>query len=170
MSAPCPTHISAQPRTALKHVSTKHIRVCEPENGTWQPPSPQPRRTPWAQVAFWIPTQVGGYPRQCGCLLVIAEGSRVRGQKAPPQANRANLQGLVPTPPPPGTDTSSSATEQETRAVLENPILLLLRTALKDHQPPTANRQPPTASNRRKTANHCSILFLWFWVLPMSCP
>ena len=33
---------------------------------------------------------------------VIAEGSRARGQQAPPQANRANPQGLVPPPPPRG--------------------------------------------------------------------
>ena len=43
------------------------------------PPPPQ-GRTPWAEVAFWIPTQAGGCPQQCGCLLVIAEGSRAGGQ------------------------------------------------------------------------------------------
>ena len=32
--------------------------------------------------------------------LVIAEGSKARGQQAPPQANRANHQGLVPPPLP----------------------------------------------------------------------
>ena len=53
-----------------------------------------------AEVAFWIPTQAGGCPQQCGCLLVIAQGSRARGQEALPQANRANHQGLVPTTPP----------------------------------------------------------------------
>ena len=41
-----------------------------------------------------------GCPQKYGCLLVIAEGSRARGQLAPPQANRANHQGLVPTPLP----------------------------------------------------------------------
>ena len=34
-------------------------------------------------------------------LCLQAEGSKARGQQAPPQANRANHQGLVPTPPPP---------------------------------------------------------------------
>ena len=59
---------------------------------------------------------------------------------------------------------------RSTRAVLENPIFFVLRTALKDHQPPTANRhQPPTANRQPPTAtNRCSILFLWFGVLPMS--
>ena len=44
------------------------------------PPLDHQGRTPWAEVAFWIPTQEGGCPRQCGGLLVIAEGSRAKGQ------------------------------------------------------------------------------------------
>ena len=51
------------------------------------PPPPSGRQgTPWAEVAFWIPAQAGGCPQQWGCpqkygcLLVIAEGSRARGQ------------------------------------------------------------------------------------------
>ena len=68
----------------------------------------------WFGALGWVgpergrppPPWAGGCPRQCGCpqqcrgLLVIAEGSKARGQQAPPQANRANHQGLVPTPPP----------------------------------------------------------------------
>ena len=58
------------------------------------------------------------------------------------------------------------------RAVLKNPNFLFfsLTTAIKDRQPPTAtNRQPPPTANRHQppAAKQCSVLFLWFCLLPI---
>ena len=66
------------------------------------------------------------------------------------------------------------------RAVLKNSFFFCkgppLRTAPRDHQPPTANRQPPTANRQPPTAhrqppptaNHCGGMLLWCCVLSMS--
>ena len=53
-----------------------------------------------------------------------------------------------------------------------SPIFFFVKDSPSGQPPGTGNRQcqpPPTAANRQPpTANHCSILFLWFCVLPMS--
>ena len=47
--------------------------------------------------------------------------------------------------------------------LLRDLVLLIRPGANANCHQPTTNRQPPP------TANHCSILFLWSCVLPMSC-
>ena len=69
----------------------------------------------------------------------IAEGSKARGQQVPPQANRANHQGLVPTPPPLGTSGPRSRPYREFSRVSGGHCL---RVAHGGHPPSPCGTQP----------------------------
>ena len=66
-------------------------------------PAPPPPETQWAEVAFWIPPPPGSADARSSTDARLS-WQKVQGREANrrrPQANRANHQGLVPTPPSP---------------------------------------------------------------------
>ena len=105
----------------------------------------------------------------------MAEGSKARGQWAPPQANRANHQGLVPPPPPRGGGYIRTAVHHRRKGGTPPPpglvqsaegegkrerIVAVVRSPCQEHDPadahPSAHKSVLESANPRMDSERCA--------------